>query len=199
MMRTQWGFANMYRRMSGGLCFKQSARQDIRNPLSEGRIGRLRALKQSNCERDLRQRDHLKVWAVIASRLQRYSECSHLFPSTKSQWNSLFGFWIIAEDKLCGKQTVMIHTSFVQQDNLHMKDTFCKSARTGSHHDVRPDLGDLEELSPYKTNITNIAPSSMRKGAGFLYGGSGQLIKWISLNLPWSRLRDFDMLLWWFI
>ena len=39
--------------------------------------------------------------------------------ATKSQWDFSIGFWIIAENKLCGKHTFMILTRFVQQDNLH--------------------------------------------------------------------------------
>jgi len=48
------------------------------------------------------------------------------------------------------------------------------SARIGSHHDVITDLGDLEELSLYNSNLANITPSligSLRKGATISYMG----------------------------
>lgn len=115
----------MYRRMWGGLCFKQSARQNIRT-LPEGRIGRRGALKQLHFERDLRHftcttecntvNAFKEKWVVIASRLQRYSalwrttrkSASHWFPRQKVNGSFSVGFWIIAEDNLWGKQTFMI-------------------------------------------------------------------------------------------
>ena len=42
-----------------------------------------------------------------------------LFPSTKSLWDFSVGFWITAENKLCGKQRFIILTCFVQQYKIN--------------------------------------------------------------------------------
>ena len=41
-------------------------------------------------------------------------------PSTKKQWDFSKGFWKIARNKVCGKQTCLINARFVQPDNIHM-------------------------------------------------------------------------------
>lgn len=44
-----------------------------------------------------------------------------LVPKIKNQFDFSIGFWAYSENKICGKQMLMIFKCFVQQYNLHKK------------------------------------------------------------------------------
>lgn len=57
-------------------------------------------------------RDNVFLWVNKEVRIT-------LVPLTISQWDFSIDLWIIAENKICGKQKFRILTPFVQQDYLH--------------------------------------------------------------------------------
>ncbi len=56
-------------------------------------------------------------WVSIGEGMMHF--CWAIMYRTGSLSKKLAGFWIIAENQLCDEREFMIHTHFVQHDNLH--------------------------------------------------------------------------------